>query len=127
MITLLLMVLTHFVSDFLLQSRKMGEGKSTDWTLWGQHVAIILVCFLPFGWKFAAINAIIHGLIDRNIWNLYKWSVKLRIAKHDVKQESLFDQNGNWQYYKDHLFYSTIGLDQFLHTSTIVLLWELLK
>lgn len=104
----------HFVADFLLQSREMGKKKSSDYSYLAMHLSIQFLCFLPFfGFKFALYNALIHGVIDKNIWNLYKVSVYLRDKKATPE---------TWKYYDDHWFYSTIGLDQLLHALTIIYL-----
>lgn len=122
-----LMVL-HFISDFVLQSREMGKKKSSDFVWLLRHLLIICSVFyiglVPFlfmrsitGPKFLFVpllNVIIHGLIDMNIWNVYKFSVLKRGG--DI----------TWKYWDDHLFYTTIGFDQMLHTITLIILWNVL-
>lgn len=114
----ILALITHYVADFVLQSRKMGQNKSSSLKYLSLHVLIIFLCFLPFGLKFAFYNALIHAIIDGTIWNGYKLSVYLR--DRTATKES-------WKYYEDDLFYSTIGFDQLLHSVTIVYLLEYLK
>ena len=114
---LFLAFLTHFVADFIFQSRKMGQNKSSSLKWLSLHIAIIFICFLPFGLKFAVLNALFHAVIDGTIWNLYKISVFLR-DKTATKE--------NWKYWQDSWFYTTIGFDQFLHGATIILLMEYL-
>jgi len=114
---LVLLFFIHFIADFILQSREMGQKKSSSWKWLGYHTTIIFLAFVYFGWKFALVNAAIHAIIDRNIWGLYKWSTYYREPNATVH---------NWKYWEDHLFYVTIGLDQFLHTATIILLAEYL-
>ena len=117
MITLFIV---HFVADFLLQSRKMGKLKSTSWGYLGAHLLIQFVCFAPFlGLGASLINAAVHGLIDRNIWNAYKafagW------------QYDLNEENGKeFRYWEDHWFFVTIGLDQLLHGITLILIFTYL-
>jgi hypothetical protein len=109
--TLVLALITHFIADFICQSRKMGKYKSSSIYWLSAHILIIFSLFTPFGLKFAIKNALIHMLIDGTIWNGYKLSVKLR------------DKNATastWKYWKDHWFYVTIGFDQLLHVLTIV-------
>jgi len=141
--TLIAMLVTHFVADFLLQSREMGKKKSSEpkWLL--AHLAIQFACFLLYGWKFALLNTLVHGAIDWHIWRLYKLSVYVRIKRSVAKLEQTFakkegvaawfteaqreqqyDHEANtWQYWEDHWFYATIGLDQLLHMITIVVLF----
>lgn len=118
-----LLFITHFVADFLLQSRKMGKNKSSSWKYLGMHISIIFAAFLPFGIKFAVLNALIHAIIDKNIWNLYKLSAGYRISKISGKNTSKFAELvQTWPYWEDHWFYATIGFDQLLHALTIIAL-----
>lgn len=114
--TLLFLVLTHFIADFILQSRKMGQKKSSHIGWLAAHIAIIFVAFLPFGLEFSAWNALTHAIIDATLWNVYKLSVYLR-NPYVIKE--------SYDYWNDHWFYTTIGLDQMLHISTLIVLWEM--
>ena len=129
----------HFIADFLLQSREMGKKKSSElrWLL--AHLSIQFTVFLLVGWKFALVNALIHGLIDWNIWKLYKLFVHLRLdkrtsieyavrfvytQKHNKRwRKAMYNRHvKNFQYWEDHWFYATIGFDQLLHGLTLVYL-----
>ena len=69
------LLVAHYISDFLFQTRKMGEGKSTSIKLLTEHVLvytsmILLVCspaVLFFGkviiyW--ALVNGVLHWITD---------------------------------------------------------------
>jgi hypothetical protein len=75
---------------------------------------------------FSLINASIHGLIDWNIWKLYKLSAYYRIKREakeiNASTEWIAEMGKNWQYWEDHWFYTTIGFDQLLHVSTLLFL-----
>lgn len=81
---------------------------------------------LTVGGMFALVNTLVHGLIDWNIWKLYKLSAYMRIKKEakeiNASPEWIAEMGKNWQYWEDHWFYATIGFDQLLHTATIVVL-----
>jgi len=142
----------HFVADFLLQSREMGKKKSSEphwlfahlliqWLVVGLGACLVMPAGMVI-W-FTTFNALIHGVIDWNIWNFYKLSVKYRLLKikpedfnytteaewHVATTGSQADYlamaGRNWKYWDDHLFYTTIGFDQLLHSITIVLLARL--
>lgn len=126
---LIYLMVLHFVADFLLQSREMGKKKSSEFVWLLRHLLIqgcvMYAGLTPFLWMglsgpkyllFPLMNLVIHGIIDWNIWNLYKYSAFKRGAKAD----------GSWQYWEDHLFYVTIGFDQLLHSITIIVLWNVL-
>ena len=117
-VTLIYLMFLHFVADFLLQSRTMATNKSSSLKYLVQHVLIQFTVFtIGVFWlppMYALANACIHGLIDWHIWRLYKFSVYLR------DQEAT---TATWKYYEDHLFYTTIGLDQMLHVITILVVY----
>lgn len=149
---LALCLVVHFIADFLLQSREMGKKKSTDLVVLLQHLGIQFVCFFVFLFPiigveialcFALANSIIHGVIDWNIWRAYKLYVyKILCKQHDYlykkisvdwnkmpleefekKRDLAVKEAGNkWQYWEDHWFYATIGLDQLLHALTLIVL-----
>lgn len=160
---LIYLLFLHFVADFLLQSRKMGERKSTDkrWLL--AHLSIQFLVFfvgvfalfiyntfsfwqpgaaleyIKFGTVlallFSGANAIVHGIIDWNIWRLYKFFTYRRLLHISRNPVSMTLRPGeenpvllkilikDFEYWKDHWFYATIGLDQFLHAATLLLLY----
>lgn len=128
--------LLHFIADFLLQSRKMGKKKSSELKWLYYHLMIVNLVFIiglmpVIGIEkasiFALCNTLIHGIIDAFIWKLYAWSVWKRYRpiidvseiERNLQKEDL---SKNFKYWEDSWFYSTIGLDQFLHGATIVFL-----
>ena len=121
---LILLFIAHFIADFLLQSREMGQKKSQYFKWLMGHLFIQYFVMLAFvlgitggDWKtatfFSLLNTIIHGIIDWYIWKFYKLHA-IRIIKRDrIKVR-------DFKYWEDHMFYTTIGFDQLLHTATIV-------
>ena len=97
-------------------------GCYTDAQVLGTSSIVALIV----AFRIAFLNALIHGLIDWNIWKLYKISAYLRIKK-EAKEGNfglawIAESGKNWQYWEDHWFYTTIGFDQLLHVSTLLLL-----
>jgi len=141
---LVYLVFLHFIADFILQSREMGQKKSKELKWWSLHVGIQFLVFLFGIWifkgpdyalVFALWNALFHGMVDAVIWNLYGISVFYREYKGNIhpsgsvadeihKEEYKNKLKKNWKYWEDHLFYTTIGFDQLLHIATILLLVE---
>lgn len=137
----------HLLADFVLQPREMGRKKSDNMLYLAGHVLIQYLVFLvgliiahyyhflpvpndfharTFIQGMALGNAALHGLIDLLTWRFYKLSVVLRKPKHLFGRPTP-DGKPSFKYWEDHAFYLTIGIDQFLHVSTIVLVFELIK
>ena len=114
---LLTLFFAHFIGDFVFQSRDMAENKSKHLGTLMQHCFIVyLTLFLAAHFiglettvaiKFALLNAVLHGLIDANIWKLCARRMK--------------EKGQTFRYWKDYWFYTTIGFDQFLHVSIMFL------
>lgn len=120
--TIILAIFCHFVADFILQSRKMATKKGQEFVWLLGHMGILFICFLPIGLMFSIGNTLIHGLIDWNIWKLYKFSVKIRMNRGTIP----ITTPQEFSYWGDYYFYLTIGFDQLLHISTIVILLNIL-
>jgi hypothetical protein len=135
----------HFVADFLLQSREMGKNKSSNWTYLAGHLLIqfsvvvlgtVAVIGIEKAMALSFINAAVHGVIDWHIWRGYKVLAHYRLLKQAAvdatnmpnwnipyetrKGECYAKRLKEFQYWEDHWFYATIGLDQFLHMTTLV-------
>lgn len=123
----------HLVADFWFQDRETAKKKSENFMFLAKHIAIVysvfcvgMLAFIYFKgdllttypklFIFCAVNAILHGVIDWNIWKLYKLWTRWRNP----------DVTHGYAYWEDSNFYLTIGVDQFLHTSILVLLYNFL-
>ena len=142
MMIIAVMLVGHFVADFLLQSREMGKKKSIylDWLI--EHAAIqflvmatVTMYFVGIvtAYKIAFLNALVHGVIDWNIWKLYKLHAlkKVRAVAErnlgfsDLLPEHIEHYARDYEYWDDHWFYVTIGTDQLLHSLTLIVLASL--
>ena len=140
----IILFITHFLFDFVFQSREMGKKKSGDikYLIW--HGGIL---FMGYMWAayaicnewedmllMSGIIVIIHCIQDWYIWRGYKWTVRLRLEKEwgrhlhkfpNLEPDEWYDKKvKNFKYWEDPKFYSTIGLDQTLHFITIVLVYN---
>lgn len=112
-----LLIITHFVSDWILQPRAVAKRKasSTIWML--KHLLVILIatsiCFavigVPLWW--AIIYTAIHGVQDKFIWRLYEHT------RGPYTKEFLARN----KYAEDYWWYFTIAVDQMLHL--VLLFW----
>ena len=116
---------SHFLGDWYLQSRQMATNKSSDFNVLLHHVGIVslvlvlalfhTIAFPVLLWKLG-VNALVHGLIDWNIWSFYKRMVKNEGPRTDSEMLK-------YEYWKDKRFYDFIALDQFLHLATLAILF----
>lgn len=161
------LMFAHFYADFCLQSREMGRDKSIHFSVLLHHLVIQFVVIfaavfiglfaagffsvmffhlsvptaLLIALKFSIANALVHGLIDWNIWRGYKNNVKSIIIKEMkleyklthgeetwqgddsfINNDEFKARASNWKFWEDHKFFMTIGLDQLLHTLTLIIL-----
>lgn len=104
-ITLLVILLTHFLADFCFQTHEQAINKSSSNQALAEHVFTYAFVFaLVFGFKFAAITAVLHFITD---WNTS------RVTKH------LYTAGDT------HMFFVVVGFDQVLHYVQLcaTLLW----
>lgn len=97
---LIILVWMHFFCDFVLQTRKQAESKSSDTKNLAIHVLTYSVPFVIFGWVFAVVNYILHFATDY---------CSSRMSKK-------FYTQGN-----DKMFWIVIGADQALHKTALIL------
>lgn len=113
---LILLLLTHGIFDFLLQDRETAKNKSSSFRFLFPHLFLIYIGLSLYGvfsgcytskqsFYFALFNTILHGLIDWNIWKVYKFSVLKRFPSAER----------DFEYWEDSWFYNTIMVDQLLH------------
>lgn len=102
LICILIILVVHFVADFVLQSHWMAINKSKSWKALLTHTAIyscIWIVIIP-NWKFILITFISHTLID---------AITSRI------------NTKLWKEGKIHQFFVMIGFDQLLHYTQLFL------
>ena len=141
------LILGHIIGDAMLQSRKMGETKSSNPVVLLQHIGILSVfvfwisfLFLPLhiAAAFTCLNAVAHAVIDGSIWNLYKFKVRISAASEynaifTSRTKRPFDDYlknvfiPKFKYWKDKDFYTFIIIDQMLHVLCFIWLLRLVS
>ena len=100
MYTVLALVWTHFVADFVLQSDQMARNKHHDTKWLGLHSLTYGAPFLLFGYRYAIVATCLHYVVD-----MVNSKITARLyAAHET-----------------HWFFTVIGFDQALHMT--ILLW----
>ena len=103
--TLTLILILHFIADFILQSDYVPQNKSKSNKVLLQHIVIYGLPFLLISPLYAIVNAILHGIVD---YNTSRLSSKLW-AKKEV-----------------HWFFVVIGADQLLHMLALIWTYKLM-
>ena len=112
---LIILLVSHFIGDFVLQSRKIATTKSSKFSSLAVHLIILFIALLPITYYsevpigIPIAYCLLHGIQDWYIWRGYKKLYTIRKAPPP--------------YQEDHLFYTTIGLDQLLHTIVLLVLF----
>ena len=98
-----IIIFLHFISDFVLQAKKMSlnKWKSKKWL--GIHSIVYSILFLYFGILFSLITGILHFSVD---------FITSKITHY------------LWEKKKVYLFFVVIGLDQAIHFCLLLLTYK---
>jgi len=104
MLTYILLIWIHFISDFLLQNNYMAEGKSDSVYILLLHSFVYSILFSYFEIEYAIINGCLHFLVDGYTSMLTKHFYMIRNRR---------------------MFFITIGADQVIHLTFLFLTLKL--
>lgn len=102
-LTVVLLLALHFVGDFILQTDRVANGKSSDFGVLTEHVvlyAVPLAVIFAEHPGFVIANAVLH-------WSTDVWTSRLTSRL--------------WAAGERHWFFTVIGLDQLIHGACLVL------
>jgi hypothetical protein len=102
---LYLILIVHYIADFLLQTRWMGENKSKNMLAMSAHIFIYTLALSIFGLKFAVVNGFFHLLTD---------IFSSKLTTYFYGQKNMYG------------FWAIIGLDQLIHVLILVYTYEVL-
>ncbi len=110
---ILVILFSHTVADFVLQSDEVAKGKSSDNWILLKHIMIYTAAMMPCAvvvsgplfMLFLSINAAAHFVTDY---------ITSRITSY------------YWQREERHKFFVTIGFDQFAHAAALLITYAFL-
>ena len=141
MIELIVLCTTHFLADIVLQSRTMGKEKAKDLVWMLGHFGIIFLAFFAAGLfvfratilppepavLLALLVACSHCMQDWFVWMLYRCHVKVQVLNKLAREGRyggyVTSAMKNWKCLGDYWFFFTIGIDQYLHYTLIIVIW----
>lgn len=97
---LILIFFMHYIGDFLLQTRWMGENKSKNMKALLFHILVYTLWLFPLGVEFAIANGILHLITD---------FITSRLSSRAYKNNNMSQ------------FWAIIGADQLIHIVTLLL------
>jgi len=103
--TIALILAVHYVADFLLQSDWMAQNKSKAWKPLLVHIGVYTAALLVLGPLWAVCNGVAHLVTD---YFTSRATSRLFAAK------------------EIHWAFAVIGLDQLVHTLTLLGTWDAL-
>ena len=139
----IVLLVAHFIGDFLLQSNKMALNKSKDNEWLAVHAFVYSCCFLPWGVSFFIITFFLHFCVDYVTSRITSrlWFVELmKTTVWEAKEPFTYDDKGQplaptwktWPYAaiihdkKRHWFFVAVGFDQLLHFVCLAFTYRLL-
>lgn len=113
LIVLFSILLVHWVADFVLQTDEQAKGKSKDNKYLTAHVMTYSICWIPFALFFLGASSVWFILITYTchwITDYFTSRLNSRLyAKGDI-----------------HNFFVSVGFDQVLHYTQLILTYLLL-
>lgn len=120
------LLVSHYVGDFILQNNRMALEKSKNWWTLAEHVFLYSLCFVWLGRNFTAITFVLHFLTDAVTSRLTAklWFIDM-LNEPDVEIANgafvgKFNENRHW-------FFCMVGLDQLIHSITLLLTYWVVK
>lgn len=123
-LTIVLIILfIHWIADFVFQTDKMAQGKSKNWSDLLNHTFLYsMLFFLPM----VIIFTYHLGEIDKATV-LADYFICITFICHTITDYFTSRLNSKlWEQKKVHNFFVSIGLDQFLHFTQLLLTYYLL-
>ena len=120
---IILILFSHFIADFICQSQKMAINKSSSNVWLTIHVLVYTLTMLPVA---MFLDYLLGG--ELSSWfignkmqtGICKWWLFNGFVHWGVDFMTSKLTKYLWTNKKERLFFMTIGLDQFIHTATLI-------
>ena len=115
--TVMLILFTHWIADFVCQTDEMAVNKSTSNFWLSLHVFVYTAWLIPLAWY------IFDGDVERTLmWVGGNMSLHYTVDFFTSRINAWF-----WRNNRRHDFFVMVGLDQLIHYSCLIGLYGVLK
>lgn len=120
LIEIFLILIIHWIADFILQTNSQAKGKSKEWRPLLEHTVSYTLCWIPFLY-FTKWYLNIDGI------NLLGLFLPITFIAHTITDYFTSRLNSKlWAQGKVHNFFVSIGFDQILHYVQLFLTYWIL-
>jgi len=123
-IGVLIILIAHFVADFMLQTHYMASNKSENvWVLVQHIITYTIAFFIIFGSSWFILSWFFEPTVSAEIWLKLTIGISLinGILHYLIDFFTSKITKHLWNKKQYHNFFVIIGLDQLLHTSLLVI------
>lgn len=111
-----MLLLTHWLGDFVFQSRWMGDNKASKPEAMFAHIFVYMITLSSSIFWIDLTKDNWFGFVISNVgFHLFVDVVTSNLTKYYYEQKSM------------HSFWCTIGFDQFLHVSMLLYTYNAVK
>jgi hypothetical protein len=110
-----LIVIAHFVGDWIFQSRYIAQTKSERIESLAEHLFYYGFTIGTVAYWFVGVDAIVWALINVILHGLWDWNY-YRFGKKFMKTQGITTEN----YTEKKLFWDSIAIDQAFHLTTLI-------
>lgn len=126
---ILIILCLHFISDFVLQSRKMGQKKSKSLFWLSLHV-LVYTTFLFWGWVcfvgfkeysvYTVFGVYFMVWISHFLTDFITSQFTTYAYVKSIEKGISITKRDRWQY----IFWAILGFDQFIHHLSLILIYN---
>ncbi len=118
-LSVLCILFIHWVADFVFQTDEQARGKSKSWKFLTAHTLTYTACWIPFLYLIKSYYYI-EGV---NALGLF---IPITFICHTVQDYLTSRLNSKlWSEGRTHMFFVSVGFDQFLHFVQLLITFQL--
>lgn len=131
-VEIIVIMFIHWLGDFPMQSDEMAKGKSSSWKYLIQHTSVYSSMFVAFAIFYLGIIPFETYNVDTLTWlrqfctNVTLFTI-VTFTLHTFQDYITSRINKYfWNKGQVHNFFTSVGFDQFLHLSQLLITYQIL-